>query len=346
MDSYEFNALSSKEKASRETDTADLCARLSEGIRDYLSKFSIFVEEPRFVASLTDLKGKAAHYQSLAAKSAGHREAAGKCEKLLEGIRLSLDSFGVAPGADIFETVEDVLDAQTECESLRELVADAKARLDEFLGNHNPEELNASIPEEFETAEMLHDKEEQLSGRLESLREALLTDTRNLDGYRESYENRLEEADRLSELEESIEYKKKKLALVERTGEILAEAKESLTARYMEPLMKGFTKYYSILTGEPADSYRIDANTNITVLEKGKQRTSDTLSEGYKDLIGFCKRLAMADAMYTGEKPTLIMDDPFVNLDDTKLKGAEKLLKEASEDYQIIYLTCRGERSF
>ena len=55
---------------------------------------------------------------------------------------------------------------------------------------------------------------------------------------------------------------------------------------------------------------------------------------------------AMADAMYTGEKPTLIMDDPFVNLDDRKLQGAEKLLKEAGEDYQIIYLTCRDERRF
>ncbi len=132
--------------------------------------------------------------------------------------------------------------------------------------------------------------------------------------------------------------------MLEKTGEILAEAKESLTARYMEPLMKGFTKYYSVLTGEPADVYRIDANTRITVLEKGRQRSSDTLSAGYRDLLGFCMRLAMADAMYTGEKPTLIMDDPFVNLDDRKIKGAERLLKEAGEDYQIIYLTCRDER--
>lgn len=345
MDSYEYNNLSAKERTSRENDTADLCTRLSDGIKDYLSKFSIFVDESRFVAALTDLKGKTAHYQSLAAKSAGHREAAVKCEKLTDGIKLSLDTFGVASGPDIFETVEDVLDAQTECESLRELVADAKARLDEFINTHNPIELTAPIPENFETAEMLHEKEEQLTNRLESLREALLTDTRNLDGYREAYENRLEESDKLAELEESIEYKKKKLALVEKTGEILAEAKESLTARYMEPLMKGFNKYYSILTGEPADAYRIDANTNITVLEKGRQRASDTLSAGYQDLIGFCMRLAMADAMYTGEKPTLVMDDPFVNLDDTKLKGAENLLKEASEAYQIIYLTCRGERS-
>ena len=97
-------------------------------------------------------------------------------------------------------------------------------------------------------------------------------------------------------------------------------------------------------TGEPADAYRIDANTRITVLEKGRQRSSDTLSAGYRDLLGVCMRLAMADAMYTGEKPTLIMDDPFVNLDDRKIKGAERLLKEAGEDYQIIYLTCRDER--
>ena len=108
--------------------------------------------------------------------------------------------------------------------------------------------------------------------------------------------------------------------------------------------MKGFTKYYSALTGEPADAYKIDANTNITVLEKGRQRATDSLSAGYRDLIGFCMRLAMADAMYTGEKPTLIMDDPFVNLDDKKLAGAGRILDVLSEDYQILYLTCRDER--
>ncbi|MBO4678865.1 MAG: AAA family ATPase [Lachnospiraceae bacterium] len=344
MDSYEYGTLAAKEKAAAEDDSFAVCERLSADIKDYLSKFSVFTEEPKYVSLLTELKGKTAHYQSLSAKSAGHRDAGAKCESLYNNIKFSLDTFGIAPGADIFETVEDVLDAQTECESLRELAADAKARLDEFSNTHNPVELTAPIPEDFETPDMLHEKEEELTARLDELKEALRIDTANLDGYRERYENWLDESDKLAELEESIEYKKKKLSLVEKTGEILAEAKESLTARYMEPLMKGFAKYYSVLTGEPADAYRIDADTNITVLEKGRQRASETLSAGYKDLIGFCMRLAMADAMYTGEKPTLVMDDPFVNLDDTKLKGAEKLLKEAGEVYQIIYLTCRDER--
>lgn len=344
MDSYEYNALSDKERAATEADSLTLCADISKSIKDYLSKFSVFTDEQGYIAALTELKGKATHFESLHAKSVSHKDAEAKCRSISDEIRYALESFGIAAGPDIFETVENVLDTQTECESLRELAADALTRLEEFKKTHNPEELSAPIPETFETPDMLHAKEEELTARLDELKEALRIDTANLDGYRESYENNLEESEKLAELEESIEYKKKKLSLLEKTGEILAEAKESLTARYMEPLMKGFTKYYSVLTGETADAYRIDANTRITVLEKGRQRSSDTLSAGYRDLLGFCMRLAMADAMYTGEKPTLIMDDPFVNLDDRKIKGAERLLKEAGEDYQIIYLTCRDER--
>ena len=52
----------------------------------------------------------------------------------------------------------------------------------------------------------------------------------------------------------------------------------------------------------------------------------------------------MADAMYKGEKPVLIFDDPFVNLDDEKMVGAKKLLDEVKKHYQVIYLTCRENR--
>ncbi|MBR5760609.1 MAG: hypothetical protein IKX87_01150, partial [Lachnospiraceae bacterium] len=176
------------------------------------------------------------------------------------------------------------------------------------------------------------------------LREAILTDTRTLDDCAENYDTWQEDVEELKELEESIAEKQHRLKLIELTGTILTEAKESLTARYMEPLLTGFSKYYTALTGDTAAAYKIDANTNITVKEKGKQRNVDTLSYGYRDLIGFCMRLAMADAMYTGEKPTLIMDDPFVNLDDRKLEGAEKLLEVVAKDYQVLYLTCRSER--
>lgn len=46
----------------------------------------------------------------------------------------------------------------------------------------------------------------------------------------------------------------------------------------------------------------------------------------------------------SGEKPFLILDDPFVNLDDEKLARGRRLLAVLSQDYQVIYFTCHGSR--
>ncbi len=50
--------------------------------------------------------------------------------------------------------------------------------------------------------------------------------------------------------------------------------------------------------------------------------------------------------MYKDEKPFIILDDPFVNFDDEKLRGGISLLKEISREYQVIYFTCHESRSY
>ena len=55
-------------------------------------------------------------------------------------------------------------------------------------------------------------------------------------------------------------------------------------------------------------------------------------------------RLALSDALFEGERSFMILDDPFVNLDDAHTAQALKLLRELSEDRQIIYLVCNTSR--
>jgi uncharacterized protein YhaN len=50
--------------------------------------------------------------------------------------------------------------------------------------------------------------------------------------------------------------------------------------------------------------------------------------------------------MYREEKPMLIMDDPFANLDDEKLHAGKELMEKLAETYQILYFTCSDSRSF
>ena len=55
-------------------------------------------------------------------------------------------------------------------------------------------------------------------------------------------------------------------------------------------------------------------------------------------------RFALVDALFENEKPFIILDDPFVNLDESRLAGAMKFLDNIAKDYQVIYLSCHKSR--
>lgn len=135
--------------------------------------------------------------------------------------------------------------------------------------------------------------------------------------------------------EEKLEYDRKAMA-----KKVLERAKENMTMRYVGPIIAGFKKYYSMITGESADRFYIDANTKVTIDEAGLQRDTGLFSTGIKDLIGIVLRISLADAMYPDELPMLIMDDPFVNFDDEKLSRVTSFLDMISAKYQILYFTC------
>ncbi|MBQ2183513.1 MAG: AAA family ATPase, partial [Lachnospiraceae bacterium] len=88
----------------------------------------------------------------------------------------------------------------------------------------------------------------------------------------------------------------------------------------------------------------IDTNLTLTKTEEGMQRRISDLSLGLKEVTDFCLRLALIDAMYQKEKPFVILDDPFVNYDESNLADAMKVLDRISGEYQIIYFTCHESR--
>lgn len=137
--------------------------------------------------------------------------------------------------------------------------------------------------------------------------------------------------------EKTIEY----ITLV-RTRDLLKEAKENLDANYSDPMKEGFSKYVSMIGGK--DNFIIDTDLKVSVDEKGNTYDSAYLSEGYKDIVNFCSRMALVDALFKDVKPTVILDDPFVNLDDDKIPKALELVSAMSEDKQVLYFTCHKSR--
>lgn len=48
-----------------------------------------------------------------------------------------------------------------------------------------------------------------------------------------------------------------------------------------------------------------------------------------------CMRLALIDALFKQEKPFVLLDDPFVNLDDEHTERALEMLKEIAKNKQV-----------
>lgn len=137
----------------------------------------------------------------------------------------------------------------------------------------------------------------------------------------------------------------KRLKAIRGAREILMRARETLASRYLEPVERNCKKYAEFLEGNGKKSSLIfSADGKKLFEEQGAYKDADYYSAGIRGLYGLCTRIALAEAVFKGELPPLVFDDPLTELDDKKTERAKLLIKELAKKYQIIYFTCKEER--
>ena len=125
----------------------------------------------------------------------------------------------------------------------------------------------------------------------------------------------------------------------------LEQARENLSLRYLNAVRLGFDNYSARLLRGDWPRPAVQPDLSPAVERNGEVRELSSFSAGESDLLMFCMRLALADALFQDEKAFLILDDPFVNLDDGNAAKARQVLQAIARDHQILYLTCGGGRS-
>ena len=144
-------------------------------------------------------------------------------------------------------------------------------------------------------------------------------------------------------LEEKIKEYKHKYNIYENVINFLKVSDNNLKEKYIRPLKDGFIKYAQKLNSIFKDNITFDGDFNLKLERSGKLVDDIHLSQGEITVRMLCYRLALIDNMYE-EKPFIILDDPFVNLDAKNLDYSLKLIKDLSEETQIIYFTCIENR--
>ena len=241
------------------------------------------------------------------------------------------------------EQVLQIHNAITEINNIDKQIEDSKQAVKKF--EEDPNNDIASFAE-LEKPEKTVDELQKESAEITDI---ITEKNKTISDYQKIIDDNLTDTDKKEDVETEIDSLQEKIkqateenGLLLKTAELLKQAKEKLDANYSDPMKNGFNKYIDMLGGKL--NLMINTDLEVSIDESGKTHESIYLSDGYKDMVNFCSRMALVDALFKDVKPPIILDDPFVNLDDDKVPKALKLVKDISKENQILYFACHKSR--
>lgn len=148
----------------------------------------------------------------------------------------------------------------------------------------------------------------------------------------------------LEEIKNEIAINNHKLDIIKITEKIFIDSQKELDKKYVSPIMDKFKHYSDLLKNSIGTNIEMGRDFNITLNVNGETKSDGHLSSGQRSVCALCFRLALLDNIYNDNVPFIIMDDPFVMLDDENIRASINLIKELSKKEQVIYFSCHESR--
>ncbi len=321
---------------------------VKKAVDEFLSKYDMQNPLDDYQASLRALRSDIDHFHKLFEKN----ESLAGATKKLESTQSYLDSmmikyFGGLPES-IKDAVEDLNNRFQDYKAAILSFNDIKRRVDNFSQNHDITQLDSlELPEQDDMS--LKDSLSQRQRELSSKRSEIIE---NIAKFNSQINELSINADKIEDIESQIAQNVEEKAELEKQYELLSlamscmnDAKESLASKYMGEMNESLKTYLAALSANKPDAYQVDIDLKVKLEENGELHDSAELSTGMQDLIQLCMRLSLVDAVYKNvDAPLLILDDPFINLDNERIDSAKELINKISEKYQIIYFICHDSR--
>lgn len=321
--------------------------QLAEQIKVFLAGYG-FLEGKDFYSQLAQLEHSAEDYLRAEARvdqwrqeREAHEAEIAKCNCLLNDF---FEAAGLARQDNVRHQLLQIRDDRKDWE---EATVD-RNRLERELAAFRQEHekiLEVPVPEDLPETSVLHREEANLGVRLNGC-------TGELIRMQQRREQLLSQIRQLPQLREELQFwqdkktaDQKKADLLDETMVLLEQAKENLSGNYLGPIRQSFAGYLGKLWQEQEGQVLVTPDLDVLLERFGQARELGYFSAGQADMIMLGMRFALVDALFREEKPFVILDDPFVNLDDTHTARALELLKTLSEEKQIIYLTCSSSRT-
>ncbi len=326
----------------------DRANELADEIRRILLAYSALDETLPYDVCLQNLRKRFDNYrearervgrytQDFESASSRKNQANASVEQFLKKYRLS----GNTPENLIDYAAEDIQGRDNANQRLEEAQQKLTIFLKENPGiEHDDTGIDAKLPD----PEVLQTSEKHIQTQIDDIDQKLRELRQERDLIRRSVEKIPDLEDSMARLKAEQEEDEKKCALTDQTLALLGQAKDNLANSYVGKVERGFEHYASTLMGDQIGDVIVDKDLHLHIDEKGAAREVGSFSAGTIDCIMLCMRLSLVDALFGEEKPFLILDDPFVNLDDEHTKRARQMLDKIAPDHQVIYLVCNTSR--
>lgn len=340
--------LAKKETADAETAslTAERAA-LSEKLGAYLGTYFGEVQPENFRSLTAQLERLSDAYVRACAAVDAHAARVAENEKQTALCRAEISAFFARWELTVSENLPARLQQLRDDRKCFDDLTQLRQRLNEeitlFSAQHSGV-LGAPVRETADIAALKADETRLMTDLTEQ--------TRQLLQQRQTASQLRVQIDRIPALRDEIAYwqaeklaRQEKADLLDRTMDYLEKAKENLSASYLGPISCSFAGYLSQLAGVDGETALITPELGVQLERQGQTRELAYFSAGQTDLVGVGMRLALVDALFGDETMFVILDDPFVNLDDSHTAAALELLGKLAEQRQILYLVCNTSRS-
>ena len=215
------------------------------------------------------------------------------------------------------------------------------AALDVEQKTHALEALGP-IAKEPRARERLEVEVRDLEASLERARDDEANARARVEANRVDAEQVAGHSERLADWREQLTALQRRARVYDRTFKEIESAEQATmttATRFLEKQMVGDVER---ITGGRYRRVAVDDRTldiRLHAPEKGDWVDVRSLSQGTLDLVYLAARLGLVRLVTGDRRPPLVLDDPFVTLDDDRARRALELLREISKDFQVIYLT-------
>jgi exonuclease SbcC len=128
--------------------------------------------------------------------------------------------------------------------------------------------------------------------------------------------------------------------------DLIEHRKQAATKAVLTPLENRLTTAFAELTGDSTRQVFLDEHLQISGIGRTRDETHafDQLSQGAKEQLLLCLRLAVVQELATAEPQLLILDDVLVNTDPFRQERVLDVLGSQADRLQILILTCHPDR--